>query len=93
VEHKDYRQCTRCVMDTTSTAISFDEKGVCNFCTQYEKNLKRFVFNFTPEQRKQKLNDLLGKIKAEGKDKPYDCILGISGGMDEYKDCDQQIEL
>jgi N-acetyl sugar amidotransferase len=77
----------RCVMDTTSTAISFDEKGVCNFCTQYEKNLKRFVFNFTPEQRKQKLNDLLGKIKAEGKDKPYDCILGISGGMDSSYLC------
>jgi N-acetyl sugar amidotransferase len=74
-------------MDTTSRVISFDEKGVCNFCTQYEKNLKRFVFDFSPEQRKQKLNDLVNKIKAEGRDKPYDCILGISGGMDSSYLC------
>lgn len=84
---QSYQQCTRCVMDTTTSYIRFDESGVCNFCKDYEKSLQQVVFNFTPEQRRQKLNTLLDKIRREGKNKPYDCILGISGGMDSSYLC------
>lgn len=83
----DYQQCKRCVMDTTTSYIEFDEKGICNFCKDYEKNLQKTVFNFTLEERTQKLNALLDKIKKDGKGKPYDCILGISGGMDSSYLC------
>jgi N-acetyl sugar amidotransferase len=82
-----YKQCKRCVMDTTTSQITFDANGICNYCTNYEKSLQKYVYQYTPEQRKQKLNALLDKIKAEGKDKPYDCILGISGGMDSSYLC------
>ncbi|MCZ8286336.1 MAG: hypothetical protein O9353_12860, partial [Bacteroidia bacterium] len=74
-------------MDTTTTYIKFDENGICNFCKDYERALQKTVFNFTLEERTQKLNALLDKVKREGKGKPYDCILGISGGMDSSYLC------
>lgn len=83
----DYQQCKRCVMDTTTSYIEFDEKGICNFCKDYEKSLQKTVFDYTLEERTQKLNALLDKIKKDGKGKPYDCILGISGGMDSSYLC------
>ncbi len=83
----NYKQCTRCVMDTTTIHITFDKDGVCNFCRNYEVSLKQTVFDFTPQERKQKLDSLIAKIKNEGKNNTYDCILGISGGMDSSYLC------
>ncbi len=74
-------------MDTTTSDIIFDSEGICNFCKDYEKALQKTVFNFTLEERTQKLHALLDKVKREGKGKPYDCILGISGGMDSSYLC------
>lgn len=74
-------------MDTTTSLINFDANGVCNFCTGYEASLNEIVYKFTKEERQQKLNSLLKKIKEEGAGKPYDCILGISGGMDSSYLC------
>lgn len=74
-------------MDTTTSYIKFDKEGICNFCKDYEKSVQKTVFDFTLEERTQKLNTLLDKIKKEGKGKPYDCILGISGGMDSSYLC------
>ncbi len=87
MQKSEYRQCNRCVMDTTTSYIKFDDYGVCNFCKDYEVSLKKTVFDFTIEERESKLNKLLNQIKAEGKGKPYDCILGISGGMDSSYLC------
>jgi N-acetyl sugar amidotransferase len=74
-------------MDTTSRLISFDENGVCNFCKEYEKELHDTVFRFTPDQHKKMLGEKLASIKAEGSENKYDCILGISGGMDSSYLC------
>ncbi len=82
-----YQQCVRCVMDTTTSTISFDENGICNFCTTYQSELQNIVFKYTPEQHQLFLSEKINKIKAEGKSKPYDCILGISGGMDSSYLC------
>lgn len=87
METKKYQQCTRCVMDTTTALISFDEKGVCNYCKQYEVDLQEKVYKYSKEERKKNLDVLLSKIKEEGKNKEYDCILGISGGMDSSYLC------
>ncbi|MHA2118075.1 MAG: N-acetyl sugar amidotransferase [Candidatus Thorarchaeota archaeon] len=77
---RKYQMCTRCVMDTTDPKIAFDEEGVCNHCSRYLSQLDRFI---PPEaERKEKLDQMIAEIKEAGKGKPYDCIAGISGGVD-----------
>lgn len=81
--HKEanYQQCARCVMDTTANDIFFDKNGVCNFCTEFLERSKHIIFE-DPIAKEKRLYDLVLRIKASGKGKPYDCILGVSGGVD-----------
>jgi N-acetyl sugar amidotransferase len=74
------RVCTRCVMDTTDHDITFDERGVCNHCRNYESERARTWF--PNEEGAGKLSALIARIKSEGAGKPYDSILGLSGGVD-----------
>jgi N-acetyl sugar amidotransferase len=75
-----YRMCSRCVMDTTDVQIEFDEHGVCNHCRTFDKN---FPLNVFPgEAGQQKLQALIDEMKRVGKGKPYDCLIGLSGGVD-----------
>ena len=77
---KEKRVCSNCVMDTTDSKIFFDEKGVCDHCNNYYKNiLKKWSPN---KNREQELEDIARKIREDGKGKEYDCIIGLSGGMD-----------
>ncbi|MFA6260095.1 MAG: N-acetyl sugar amidotransferase [Bacteroidia bacterium] len=72
--------CTNCVMDTTDTAISFDEKGVCDHCRNY---YNKILPNWhTDETGFKELMVTIEKIKQEGKGKDFDCIIGMSGGID-----------
>lgn len=76
----NYRICNRCVMDTTDPDIKFDSKGICNHCHEFKKNLpKRVLFG---KEGKDKLNSIINKIKNDGRHKQYDCIVGLSGGVD-----------
>ncbi|MBE7554816.1 MAG: N-acetyl sugar amidotransferase [Anaerolineales bacterium] len=76
-----YQMCTICIMDTTDPDIYFDKNGACNHCTvRYETLKKRHLLH--PEEGQRQLNQLVQKIKMEGKNKPYDCIIGVSGGVD-----------
>lgn len=75
-----YRICTRCIMDTTDPEIQFNENGVCNHCRDYEIEAQRFLLPET--ERKQALDRLVATIKERGKGKEYDCIIGVSGGVD-----------
>ena len=72
--------CSRCVLDTSVPDIAFDENGVCQFCKQYDSRIINEL-RYGPQGEKQ-LRDLVKKIKADGADKPYDCLLGVSGGAD-----------
>ena len=72
--------CTNCIMDTSDPEIIFDNVGVCNHCHYYTKLVK--TRTFSDAERPAKLNALVGKIKADGKGKAYDCIIGVSGGVD-----------
>jgi len=72
--------CTRCVMDTTDTDIRFDEDGVCNHCRNYDELVKKYVF--TGKEGDQKLQAIVAKVKKLGRNKEYDCIIGVSGGVD-----------
>jgi N-acetyl sugar amidotransferase len=67
-------------MDTTDPDIQFDENGICNHCRQYDESIKRYVFD--GEEGKEKLRHIVNEIKESGKGKEYDCIIGVSGGVD-----------
>jgi hypothetical protein len=59
--------------------IEFDDNGVCNFCKLHD----RFVEMYPLGEKGQKIiNNLINQIKEDGKGKPYDCIIGLSGGAD-----------
>ncbi|MFP5471577.1 MAG: N-acetyl sugar amidotransferase, partial [Bacteroidia bacterium] len=72
--------CKRCVMDTTDPDIIFDDKGYCNHCTQHLEKLKYETNRETPSNLN--LEYLISKIKRKGEGKKYNCIVGISGGVD-----------
>lgn len=68
-------------MDTTALDISFDEQGICNYCTAFlEKKAKHLPLD--EEDRLRRLGALVGMVKEAGKGKKYDCIVGLSGGVD-----------
>lgn len=76
-----YRQCTLSVMDTVADPdIRFDEKGICNYYQDYLKAAAEHVKS--GEEGKRELETLINRIKDDGKGKPYDCIMGLSGGVD-----------
>ena len=77
---RPYQICTRCVMDTTDPDIVFDENGVCNRCKSQELAIKHRVL--PTDRREDALNKLVEKIKASGRGNQYDCIIGVSGGVD-----------
>lgn len=77
-----YRICTRCVMDTTDPEIVFDGEGICNKCTKVVKTMNSFPYNLSPEEKRKMLDRLVTEIKRKGKNKKYDCIIGVSGGAD-----------
>lgn len=80
MKEKDYQICTNCIMDTTDPEIYFDENGVCNHCLKFENQLKK---NWFPnEEGKKKLDVIINQIKIDGKNKKYDCVIGLSGGVD-----------
>lgn len=67
--------CSKCVMDTTDKEIVFDERGICNHCHQFEvkkENLRPY----------SELLRIFNKIKMENIKKEFDCVIGISGGVD-----------
>ena len=72
--------CTRCIMDTTDPDIAFDGTGVCNHCYRYDALAKSRLI--AVEERDDRLKSLVGEIKRSGQGKKYDCIIGVSGGVD-----------
>jgi len=77
--HYDKFICQKCVMDDTVPGIQFDENGICTFCKIHEDLEKKYPLN---EETPKRLAELVNKIKAYGKGKKYDCIVGVSGGRD-----------
>lgn len=75
------KRCVRCIMDDSSDdTIVFNENGECDYCTNA---FNRIGSVYLPnEQGQEQLNKMIEKIKAEGKNKQYDCIMGLSGGLD-----------
>src|SRR5687767_4385914 len=75
-----YRVCSRCVMDTSDVDIRFDDAGVCNHCHGYDR---RAATELLPRDRAAAaLDALAGEITAAGRGDRYDCLIGVSGGVD-----------
>ena len=74
--------CNRCIMsDYSDPTITFDEFGFCNYCTKALSEINTSTY-FPGKLGKAKLNAMIEKLKNDGREKPYDCIMGISGGLD-----------
>ncbi|WP_188074675.1 N-acetyl sugar amidotransferase [Pusillimonas sp. ANT_WB101] len=73
--------CSRCVMDESANDIEFNEHGVCNYCRSFELKSET-VEHLDAEQKQQRLNKLISEVKHQGRGKRYDCIIGVSGGVD-----------
>jgi N-acetyl sugar amidotransferase len=75
-----YQICTHCIMDTRDPRITFDANGVCDYCNNFNSTIKP---NWHTDQRGEaELMALAEKIKAHGRGKDFDCIIGLSGGLD-----------
>lgn len=74
------KRCVRCVMDTSDPFIVFDNKGICNHCKKFDE----VTFKEWPlkERGQERLEEIIDKIKKDGEGKEYDCIIGLSGGLD-----------
>lgn len=80
MSNKEYQICTKCVMDTSDPEITFNENGICNHCIRFEDVLKK---NWFPNDiGKKKLDAIIKKIIVDGQGNDYDCVIGLSGGVD-----------
>ena len=82
--------CTRCILDTTVSDIWFDENGVCKYCEIHDELEKSHPID---EEGAKRISDIVETIKADGKGKQYDCIVGVSGGRDSTYTLFKAVEL
>ena len=76
----NYQICRRCIMDTSAPDIRFDADGNCNFCGDYLASIGgagEFFF-----RRRAQRDEFLERVRKSGAGRPYDCVIGLSGGVD-----------
>src|SRR5688572_9340962 len=78
--NSSYQICTQCVMDTSVPDITFDAAGVCNYCSAARERIARE--HFGEVEHTGRLEALIEQIRRDGKGRPYDCVIGVSGGVD-----------
>ena len=78
-EEREYQMCTRGVWDTTVPGIEFNENGVSNYAKMFDKLVEAYPRG---EEGQKDWANIVDKIKDKGKNKKYDCIIGVSGGTD-----------
>ena len=72
--------CSNCVMDTSDSRIIFDENGVCDHCLDFYSNVKPNWH--TDNTGRLELESIINRIKRDDKNRDFDCLLGLSGGVD-----------
>src|SRR5688572_29119791 len=80
MQTKNYRQCSRCVMDTTDPQITFDENGHCFHCTEFIN--RRSKHKYHGAESDEQFDRMIADIIAAGRGSEYDCVIGVSGGAD-----------
>lgn len=76
----DKTVCSHCVMDITDREICFNESGVCDHCLAYKVRAEEL--NIPEKINNKAVDQLFADIKKQGKNQKYDCIIGLSGGVD-----------
>lgn len=75
-----YQICVRCIMDTSDGQVFFDGDGVCNYCRDFDRHVKP---SWPPgESQRRRLERKLEEMRAAGRGREHDCIIGLSGGLD-----------
>lgn len=72
--------CTHCIMNHTDSSISYDENGVCDYCNNFKTAIQPSWH--TDARGEVELQKIAEKIKLDGKGRDFDCIIGLSGGLD-----------
>lgn len=75
----EVRVCSSCIMDASDPNIVFDAQGVCDYCNNFRSEI---LPNWHPDERGVELETLAAKIRKHGEGKDFDCIIGLSGGLD-----------
>lgn len=77
---RNYQICANCIMDTSDSNIVFDSRGWCDYCNNYHDNI---LPNWHADDRgESEIMSMVDKIKRDGRGKPHDCLIGLSGGVD-----------
>jgi aminotransferase len=77
---RQYQECARCVMDTSDSEIQFQSNGECSYCQEFDTETS--LRWFPNDEGEKLLDDIYAKIRHESRNQEYDCILGLSGGVD-----------
>ena len=78
---ENYVECKRCIMNNdVDICIEFNDEGICHHCIRYDEMHSGRIASIDNENTA--LKDLVAKVKKDGKNNEYDCIVGISGGVD-----------
>ena len=78
--NKNYRICSKTVMDTSDPYIKFDQDGISNHYWDFINNVRS---NWHSEKsNNNNIEIIIKKLKDEGKGKDFDCVIGLSGGLD-----------
>ena len=80
MDRRPYQICSNCIMDTSDSNITFDSRGWCDYCNNFFTNI--LPHWHTDERGARDIARQVEKIKLDGRGKPHDCLLGISGGVD-----------
>jgi N-acetyl sugar amidotransferase len=76
-----YRVCSRCIMDTAADRnITFNAAGECNHCQRYDALIDTRTLR--GDEATRALEALTARIASAGQGREYDCIIGVSGGVD-----------
>ena len=77
---RNYQICSHCIMDTSDPHIEFDAKGWCDYCNNFEKTIAPNWH--TDAQGQAAFMQLSEQIRVSSKGRDFDCIIGLSGGLD-----------
>jgi hypothetical protein len=74
------RTCRRCILDATIPGVDFDSDGLCNYCRRYDEVSRNP--DYVEPTRSKALARLVDRMKQAGRGRDYDCVIGLSGGID-----------
>ena len=77
---RSYQICANCIMDTSDSNITFDSRGWCDYCNNFHQNIRP---HWHPDEiGAREIRSTVDEIKRAGRGREFDCVIGLSGGVD-----------